>query len=521
MQKKSILLISKVTAVVVLSFTSCSKSELPKNPAIVSENTNQVMGLPSPNLPYEQLSAFPNGPSEIVPAPWATGVGRSFPIEYLDDYSAADGWELYHNTFTAERKTNDPYFIIYNKFRGVMRLYFYMLPRSGAATDVVTFQLDLRGSVNNSSILNFEQGEIIDKSINNTVSTKVQNEKIIQAGSWYAEEFEMAYDPLLRNTSYIANQLRWSMYSTNISTITLDGTQKGTIDGTIQTPTSTGSGLFGSLLKGAVSVGLGKLGVLTAGAKILGNFFSKQFGPLKLDQVKEGIEEAGKGEMKNGGKSIFNAIVKAVKGENGGPGYSEQKVNLKLNSAINLAGNIASSPEGMFNPVVFISGTQGLADIAPDYIPNYTGALGVFNIDNTPSVDIYSIIPPVPEVPTNLKTYIYSYVVDEASFNLQFNQDVINSSTTGASIQNLKKEVVLVRSSTIPNDVVGNTEYLDLSTIVYTGHTGVTTEYVTARNSFPAPTNVYVRISFDVVPANGSAPVKIIKTFKANAVNKY
>lgn len=521
MKKSSINLLSKATIITALFFTSCSKPEVNETPGKRQRNNNVIMGLPSPTLLFEQLSAFPYGPTETVPAPWAGGIGRSFPVQYLDDYKAADGWELYFNTFTTARKASDPYFIIYNKFRGVMRLYYYMVPKSGAPTDVVTFQLDLRGTVNTSSILNFEQGELINNAIINTVSTKVQNEKIVQSGTWYAEEFELAYDPMLQNTSYTANQLRWTMYSTTVGQITLDGTQKGTIDGTIQTPTPTGGGLFGTLLKGAVSVGLGQLGILATGAKIAGNFFSKSFGPLKLDQVKAGIDEASKGEMKNGGKSIFNAVVKAVKGTSGGPGYSEQKVNLKMNTEINLSGSIVNSPEGMFNPVVFISNTQGLNNIAPDYIPNYTSSVGVFNIGRIPSVDIYSVIPPVPEEPTNQKTYIYSYVIDDTSFDIQFNPAVINSTSSGAVVQNLKKEVVLLKGSLTPAELNGNTEYLDISTIVYTQQAGISTTYITPLKTFPAPSNLYVRISFDVVPANGSAPVKIIKTFKANAVKKY
>ncbi|WP_145858307.1 hypothetical protein [Pedobacter suwonensis] len=510
-----------------LLFNSCSKPELAyeKNNKENFANPKKVMGLPSPNLAFDQLSAFPFGPTETVPAPWAGGTGRSFPVQYLDDYRGSDGWELYYNTFTTARKANDPFFIIYNRYRGLMRLYYYMVPKSGASTDVVTFQLDLRGTTNTSSILNFEQGELVNFDQLNTISTKVQNEKIVQSGTWYAEEFELAYDPNLLNTSYVANQLRWSMYSTSISQITLDGTQKGSIDGTIQTPNPTGSSLFGSLLKGAISVGVGQLGILATGSKALGNFFSKKLGPLKLEDVKNGVQEAAKGESKSGGKSIFNAVLSAIKGGSNDPGFSEQKINLKLNTQISLNGSITQSPEGMFNPVVFISNTQGLENIAPDYIPNYPASLGVFNISNTPTVKIYKVIPPVEEpsdVPSNLNTYIYSYELDQASFNILFNPAVINGNANGATIQNLKKEVVLLSptGSRQPAEVVGNKEYLDESTTAYTDFSYIS--FVTSLKTFEAPANLYVRISFDVVPNNSSiARTTIIKTFLAKSVKQY
>ena len=527
MKQTSLQSLLGLTIITALLFNSCAKSELPdsKNTAETISNPMKMMGLPSPNLAFDQLSAFPFGPTETVPAPWAGGTGRSFPVQYLDDYRSTDGWELYYNTFTTAGKTNDPFFIIYNRYRGLMRLYYYMVPKSGASTDVVTFQLDLRGTTNTSSILNFEQGELVNFDQLNTVSTKVQNEKIVQSGTWYAEEFELAYDPMLASTSYVANQLRWGMYSTSVGKITLNGTQKGTIDGTIQTPNPTGGGLFGALLKGAISVGVGQLGILATGSKAIGNFFSKDLGPLKLEDVKKGVEEAAKGESKSGGKSIFNAVLSAIKGGSNNPGYSEQKVNLKLNTKIELQGSITQSPEGMFNPVVFISNTQGLENIAPDYIPNYSSSLGVFNISNTPTVKIYKVIPPVEEpsdVPSKMNTYIYSYGLDQASFNIVFNPAVINGNPNGATIQNLKKEVVLLSEtgSRQPTEIVGNKEYLDESTVAYTDFSYIS--FVTSLKTLEAPASLYVRVSFDVVPNNGiAAKTTIIKTFLAKPVKQY
>jgi hypothetical protein len=509
-----------VTFATLLLLASCAKTDLPK-----SDNTKLsapvVMGAKAPDLAYDQLSSFPYG-TDNIPAPWAGGIGRSFPVQYLDDYKPADGWELYYNTFNSATKAADPFFIIYNRYRGVLRIYYYLSPRSGAESDHVTFQLDLRGTVNQSSILNFEQGEVINHDLLSSVSSKVQNELIIQSGTWYAEEFELAYDQNLSSTSYVANQLRWSMYSTTVDKIDLEGTQKGTIDGTVQVPKPTTS-FFGQLVKGAVSVGLGELGTLATGSKIITNFFSKGLGPIKLADIQKGVTEASTGALKEGGKSIFNAVLSQLKGSNGGSGFSEQKVNLKINTDITLSGNISHSPNGMFSPVVFISNTQGLSDIAPDFIPNYDSALGVFNISSTPTVNMFSITPPVPEPGGNprLKTFVYVYAVDDASFTLQFNPAVQNTGAKGASIQNIKKEVILAGYNPLSiTELDGTTEYVGTSVTALTGETvGITAQ--TQANIYNPPTNVYVRVSFDVVPNNGSAPIKIIKTFNANISKKF
>jgi hypothetical protein len=498
--------------------TSCSKTNL--TPETTPASINKVMGTKSPGLDYEHLSSFPYGPNNSIPAPWAGGIGRAFPVSYLNDYKASDGWELYFNTFNANKAEIDPYFIIYNRYRGIMRMYYYMSPKSGAETDHVTFQLQLKGTVNNSSILNFEQGELIDHNALTTVTSKMQNELIAQSGTWYAEEFEMAYDPNLPNTGYSANQLNWVMYSASLDRIQLDGSVAGTIDGTIQTPQPT-STFFGSLLKGAISIGTGQLAGLVNGASVDGSFLNKLFGKEKLATMQEGIKEAAKGAIKDGGKSIFNAVLGQVKGDNGGPGFSEQKINMKLDAKISLAGSIKHNPNGMFTPVVFISNTQGLNEMASGSIPNYDYTPGVFNITKSPTVNIYSLTPAVdPE--SNKKVYEYGYRIDDSSFSLIFNPAVQNISTTGASIANLKQEVVLLSYNTSPAfaEAGGNVEYIGTSKPVLTGVDGIRITHQTLRNVDTPPQDLYVRVSFDVVPNNGAATVKIIKTFKADVVFK-
>ncbi|MNT79803.1 hypothetical protein D3C72_2191820 [compost metagenome] len=88
-----------------------------------------------------------------------------------------------------------------------MRIYYYFLPKSGVETTQVTFQLDLKGTENKSNILSFDNQEAIDLADLPTTVSKVQQEKIFQSGSWYSEEFQLAYDPSLINKSYTSNQL--------------------------------------------------------------------------------------------------------------------------------------------------------------------------------------------------------------------------------------------------------------------------------------------------------------------------
>jgi len=47
-------------------------------------------------------------------------------------------------------------------------------------------------------------------------------------------------------------------------------------------------------------------------------------------------------------------------------------------------------------------------------------------------------------------------------------------------------------------EIDGTTEYLDASTLAYTG-IGVGITYITALKTFRAPKDLYVRVSFDVL----------------------
>jgi hypothetical protein len=508
-----------------LSISSCNKEleqTLPKEGISLKANT------PSPSLDWSNLSSFNNGPNQVIPAPWSGGASRAFPTDYLSDYKPEDGWVMYFNTINKIKEVDAPYFVLYNRYRGTMRIYYYFMPKSGVETSQVTFQLDLKGTENNSNILSFDNQETIDFSSNPTTISKVQHEKIYQSGAWYAEEFQLAYDPSLQNKSYTSNQLRWNMFSTSIDQVNLDGIQKGEINGTVQTPKPTTS-FLGQLVSGAINLGTGGIGTYATGAKILGNFFSKSFGPVKLENVKKGIEDAANKNLKTGGSSIFNAMSSLVSGSSGG-GFSEQKVNLIMDTEMQLTGSIKHDPNGLFSTSLFISGTQGLSQ-APGDIPNYSGKLGIFNISAKPKIIAEDFTPSLepPRDDVMQKKYAVSYSVDNESFQFITNPDIINNTPTGATIQNYKTEVVTDDlASTAPYDFEefpGTIEYIGTTKKVVTGGS-IVYAFWTRTNPGPVKSKIgyidtYLRISFDVVPNNGKPKTTIVKTFKADLVNKF
>src|SRR5690349_14294246 len=70
----------------------------------------------------------PGPPSWMSPplVPWASGTCIGYPWELMWDHKKSEGWEMIYNVFTTQSQPTVPYFILYNKYRGLMRMYWNM-----------------------------------------------------------------------------------------------------------------------------------------------------------------------------------------------------------------------------------------------------------------------------------------------------------------------------------------------------------------------------------------------------------
>ena len=93
-------------------------------------NFTIMSGLPTPPLDWENISFMPTPPnSPAIPVPWQGGLGGAkIDDDIIFDYQSANGWELVYNTFTPNTKYDLSYFMLYNKYRGVLRIYTYIAP---------------------------------------------------------------------------------------------------------------------------------------------------------------------------------------------------------------------------------------------------------------------------------------------------------------------------------------------------------------------------------------------------------
>lgn len=178
----------------------------------------------------------PPGQSRI-PSPWvgAGSLASTYGIDVLNDRLASDGWTLLYNTFDANARGNlvNPYFILYNKYRGTMRIFLYV------TTPFVTTSSYLQDGLSvvyggETTMLNFLGNGLID------LDKKVKNYRQLQpapsdgssplaSNRWYMMEYEFAYDPFLGLVRWDRIQLNWSLNYCNVTQFSFEGNIEGTL----------------------------------------------------------------------------------------------------------------------------------------------------------------------------------------------------------------------------------------------------------------------------------------------------
>ncbi|KEQ31795.1 hypothetical protein N180_12070 [Pedobacter antarcticus 4BY] len=197
----------------------------------------QIMnGQAPPALDWENIAFMPSPPNvNPIPVPWQSGLGgRKIDDDIINDYKKKDGWELVYNTFNTSQVYNPSYFMLYNKYKGIIRTYFYFVTPSAYPSSNISYLLTLRGAKGpQSPMLNFAAKDIIKVDSNTNEVSQIQAYTVSNTGSWYATDFELAYDKNTSLTDFNDLQLNWSINPNTISQITLNGIETGTISGTV------------------------------------------------------------------------------------------------------------------------------------------------------------------------------------------------------------------------------------------------------------------------------------------------
>ncbi len=501
---------SALALLLTLGAMSCTKKDDPA--ALQAPTPNGKVSadaVPTYTFPWSTNDFVP-GTSNLL-LPWAIGGTSKISADIARDFKVGAGWELLYNTFepTKDPQSGTGYFILYNKYRGVMRLYYHV-------SDKQTFTLsnDLFHRIRahgpyaaNSPFLNFAGPQIVDISQNLQDSyIVVEKGRPIGSNTWYACEMELAYDPNMVNQSYNTFWFDWDLNGIQITQLKAKGTVMGDITGNISMPSSSFSYTGGSVTTANVGA------ILNINGKTDVNGPNNAGGGLLSTLTKaagDGLTSALTSGVSGLATNLFSSIF--------GSDSSQPNTNLKLQADINLSGTLLST--GSVTDLQLVpSGFDQSQTVG--YVPAYTKALGVFYLrsglrftrqhnivqhTNQPSTDTYFVNP---DYSDNINRLI-------------FNPDLLDV----ARIDNYSQELVSIENGGANADFSGHLEVIgDRPTVDANGNdvgaTPMTYRIGTALQADRiAPAIVGIRIGFDVIPKDGSPKVRITKTFTATLVD--
>lgn len=489
----------------VFLMVSCKKEKLNNSIAV----KNATDGIPAFPLNWETADYMPTPSGTTILVPWANGSVKGFSSDIWYDYKINDGWNLIYNVFNTSSLPANPWFALYNKYRGLLRIYVYVTTNGFTTSTYMTSGLNLAPNAVSSSMLNYIGQDIVDVTANQPTISKVEPTQLA-TGAWYASQYEIAYDPKIATSTFQQLGLNWTLKWTSIANVKLQGDEVGTLNGTLSTPAS-GFDIGGNLFQGALEAtglttfinNVGKVDPQRPGYKNgLG------LPEVAFNAIKDGLTSGLNGVVKN----LFSAVF-------GGSSANTQEVNLTLNAKINLNGSISES--GAFIPDPGLGfGIPGISNSqsAAGYIPQFNNPMGIYNLSSRPIINLHTIKTKITDETGTYYEYNNVYNVNASSVNYLWNPAVINQQTAGATITNIQTQVVIIDPDLSDNPQIGGTVEIVGSHTAITG-SSVGLIYTVPRaqppNNFAA-----VRIIFKVVPNNGITPSStIVKTFLANIVS--
>jgi hypothetical protein len=514
MKKQNIILL--LLAVILLQLSSCDNEIVAPESnedsrAINSETTKVPNGRIDTNPLFWDVGEInhdimPTPSGTLILTPWASGASRQISPDIIDDYRKSEGWVLLFNTFNSTTLPEHYFFILYNKYRGLIRMYYYIPSNANfinSANIVHTIKTEKSYSVN-SKLLNFTSDIPIDFNSNILFGSTLENAQVAK-GTWYAFEYEVAYDKNVVSQNYLTLSLLWNVRSVNITQLEISGTQSGTISGTSTTAIQKNNFDF---INSAAADGAIKIGLSTAefGKSIIkGNADANKFGQQVVSAVYGVVSAAKSGIIKN--------VISGIFGSSSLP--NSQQINLYMDTRIKLSGTLTSNflvaSPGFAVPGYNQSNTSG-------YAPAYNDPLGVFYISAKPIVNVSKVYAGG-GLGGGFGTAYWHYLsINNNSFQIDFNPALVggNGFPPIATIQNIKKELVLLDPSTLPILEKNGIE----ETLINSNKKIISNlSYVKLPSNANIPNGkLGIRISFDVVPNNGAPKTRIAKTFLANVV---
>lgn len=411
--------------------------------------SNDYPTTPTLSLPWESGSGHSLG----IPSHWIDQSPRN-PDPKKRTYSRENGWNMVFHNLSDPTQSNK-YFGLYNKYSGLLRVFFYSMAAPGGAGTTNTWaEIGVSGSTSMLNFANMYASAMNDRKQNPKVSDATActfsgstiSPTGYQSRQWYGVEVEIAYDASATSSNLLSAGLS-AKYLTNM---TMSGSLTGNIKGNIQTIYSNSASSTNE--NGLVNIGDDAAKqILQTKAGNGGNFFNSLWNNLK-SQVPQLIGKAaseGIDILISGGSSAITKGLSKLLGLSGRktatPMSSTSKVNLGLTSTIQLSGT------GETN-------VAGWGSITPFQLPQfasnnnlYTGKLGVWNLQDYPKVTVDLLMTSmyypkelVPN-PTRPRACYPTYSYRLSSATLVVNPELL----TNYKVENMSQQIVFSRNLSI------------------------------------------------------------------------
>ncbi|MDP2040595.1 MAG: hypothetical protein Q8S14_15870 [Algoriphagus sp.] len=440
--------------------------------------------IPTYPLSWETIMDMPH-PNLSIRAPWQVGASARISNDAIHDYKNQDGWELVYNTFSPTVASSTLFFALYNKYRGILRVYYFSKNDvSSIYTDYLKGTLILEGSSNTSSpILNFVSTSVVDASNKNIFGAVIIPFRS-STNTWFAFDFELAYDPNMASKTFSELAARLNIEGVNITSVNLNGTIDGELSGQVAS-----SGL-------SLSVSPNFSGNTTNYVNstiINGNSDADKLkiGTILKNGIKSGLTSGLAGLASNFLSGIFSKTTSNA---------SVSKMTVDMNQT--LTGTFTDE----LGIVAFSLPFTG--NLSPIGNGSHPDVQGIFNLTGLPTIKVIKIHQRrLDSSGAEIEPLIsYQYELVPGTLNVIWNPSVVPSL---GSVSNQKNEVVVLDHASITYNGVNETS----------GSLQVTTgNYVKVG---PEPlTPIGIRVSFKFSPSNGSNFVFNAKTFAANIISE-
>ncbi len=405
---------------------------------------------------WENLETMPteDGNPPIL-TPWSDQANRAFSEDIRFDIKKEDGWELYTTSFTNVNLAGLRYVILYNKYRGIMRYYYYIdCCTEGISNNKILASLFKVEGNDNSPLMVFASQKIIDLGNFESFSSAIENQITVNQ-TWYAVEFEMAFDKNIYEYSH--NDISFSIKTVAqaLNPMIINNLPLFDSPGKIQVNNLNFTGIS-TIWAGEATLNIRGTEDLLKATSVLT--------AQEQTEIQDILQETSYAKIFNGNFQQGNTGK-----------HLKWGIDIGYNNTVNgaLISNLRLNLSGADN-----SQTIGLGNF-------YNEALGVFYLNQKPVVK-YRQSPD-----QNLS---HQYELDVTSVEYLFNPSVLEI----AEISNIRQEIIADDSGELR-------ENLEKGTL-----------YAGQKLNANLPLTIQgVRVSFDVLPKDGGRKVHIVKTFRA------